>query len=100
MYILIYSVTSYGHSICYYVGGMKVKANRDESSPYADMLAAQDVAQRCKVSTHGLFLVDPLSFLLSLWNIFYITYQDNVVYTWLICIFFPFSNVLSTSILM
>merc|ERR1712130_759209 len=29
-------------------GGMKVKANRDESSPYAAMLAAQDVAQRCK----------------------------------------------------
>jgi len=32
-----------------YVGGMKVKADRDESSPYAAMLAAQDVAQRCKV---------------------------------------------------
>ena len=31
-------------------GGMKVKANRDESSPYAAMLAAQDVAVRCKVS--------------------------------------------------
>jgi len=30
------------------VGGMKVKADRDESSPYAAMLAAQDVAQRCK----------------------------------------------------
>lgn len=30
-------------------GGMKVKADRDESSPYAAMLAAQDVAQRCKV---------------------------------------------------
>jgi len=29
-------------------GGMKVKANRDESSPYAAMLAAQDVAIRCK----------------------------------------------------
>lgn len=28
---------------------MKVKADRDESSPYAAMLAAQDVAQRCKV---------------------------------------------------
>eukprot|EP01009_Symbiontida_sp_KSa7_P008395 NODE_5891_length_298_cov_2.497992_g5279_i0.p2 GENE.NODE_5891_length_298_cov_2.497992_g5279_i0~~NODE_5891_length_298_cov_2.497992_g5279_i0.p2 ORF type:complete len:71 (-),score=13.26 NODE_5891_length_298_cov_2.497992_g5279_i0:84-296(-) len=25
-------------------GGMKVKADRDESSPYAAMLAAQDVA--------------------------------------------------------
>ncbi len=30
-------------------GGMKVKADRDESSPYAAMLAAQDVAVRCKV---------------------------------------------------
>lgn len=30
-------------------GGMKVKADRDESSPYAAMLAAQDVAQKCKV---------------------------------------------------
>merc|ERR1719503_435508 len=29
-------------------GGMKVKANRDESSPYAAMLAAQDVAAKCK----------------------------------------------------
>uniref|UniRef100_A0A9I9CW56 40S ribosomal protein S14 n=1 Tax=Cucumis melo TaxID=3656 RepID=A0A9I9CW56_CUCME len=29
-------------------GGMKVKADRDESSPYAAMLAAQDVSQRCK----------------------------------------------------
>lgn len=31
-------------------GGMKVKADRDESSPYAAMLAAQDVAVKCKVS--------------------------------------------------
>ena len=29
-------------------GGMKVKADRDEASPYAAMLAAQDVARRCK----------------------------------------------------
>lgn len=29
-------------------GGMKVKADRDEGSPYAAMLAAQDVAARCK----------------------------------------------------
>lgn len=34
-------------------GGMKVKADRDESSPYAAMLAAQDVAQKCKVHTAG-----------------------------------------------
>ena len=30
-------------------GGMKVKADRDEASPYAAMLAAQDVTERCKV---------------------------------------------------
>jgi small subunit ribosomal protein S14e len=30
-------------------GGMKVKADRDEASPYAAMLAAQDVAAKCKV---------------------------------------------------
>jgi ribosomal protein uS11P len=29
-------------------GGMKVKADRDESSPYAAMLAAQDVALKCR----------------------------------------------------
>merc|ERR1712215_616150 len=29
-------------------GGQKVKADRDESSPYAAMLAAQDVAEKCK----------------------------------------------------
>ncbi|WZZ72868.1 hypothetical protein YC2023_084238 [Brassica napus] len=33
-------------------GGIKVKADRNESSPYAAMLAAQDVAQRCKVFHH------------------------------------------------
>ena len=33
---------------CRVTGGMKVKADRDESSPYAAMLAAQDVAVRCK----------------------------------------------------
>ena len=30
-------------------GGQKVKADRDESSPYAAMLACQDVVERCKV---------------------------------------------------
>ena len=35
-------------TICRVTGGMKVKADRDESSPYAAMLAAQDVSQRCK----------------------------------------------------
>merc|ERR1712232_141764 len=29
-------------------GGMKVKADRDDASPYAAMLAAQDVAARCQ----------------------------------------------------
>merc|ERR1711988_1064214 len=29
-------------------GGMKAKADRDESSPYAAMLAAQDVAEKAK----------------------------------------------------
>merc|ERR1711862_1033641 len=29
-------------------GGMKVKADRDESSPHGAMLAAPDVAARCK----------------------------------------------------
>lgn len=44
--------TSFLHSgretITRVTGGMKVKADRDESSPYAAMLAAQDVAARCK----------------------------------------------------
>ncbi|KAI4624284.1 ribosomal protein S14, S11 [Alternaria ethzedia] len=35
-------------------GGMKVKADRDESSPYAAMLAAQDVAARCKGKMIGM----------------------------------------------
>ncbi|KAJ2344728.1 ribosomal 40S subunit protein S14B, partial [Coemansia erecta] len=29
-------------------GGMKVKSDRDEPSPYAALLASQDVAARCK----------------------------------------------------
>ena len=32
-----------------------MKADRDESSPYAAMLAAQDVAVRCKVRTVYLY---------------------------------------------
>ena len=31
-----------------------MKADRDEASPYAAMLAAQDVAQKCKVNIHVL----------------------------------------------
>jgi hypothetical protein len=40
---------------------MKVKADRDEASPYAAMLAAQDVAEKVKVSTFivSLGLLDP-----------------------------------------
>lgn len=40
--------TSGRETITRVTGGMKVKADRDESSPYAAMLAAQDVALRCK----------------------------------------------------
>ena len=40
--------TSGRETITRVTGGMKVKADRDESSPYAAMLAAQDVAARCK----------------------------------------------------
>jgi hypothetical protein len=39
------------HSHYRVTGGMKVKADRDEASPYAAMLAAQDVAEKVKVST-------------------------------------------------
>lgn len=35
-------------TICRVTGGMKVKADRDESSPYAAMLAAQDASLKCK----------------------------------------------------
>lgn len=35
-------------TICRVTGGMKVKADHDESSPYAAMLAAQDVAAKCR----------------------------------------------------
>ncbi|URE07472.1 40S ribosomal protein [Musa troglodytarum] len=45
---IMYRKMSSDMHILLYSGGMKVKADRDESSPYAAMLAAQDVAQRCK----------------------------------------------------
>ncbi|XP_039736387.1 40S ribosomal protein S14-like [Pteropus medius] len=35
-------------TICHVTGGMKVKADPDESAPYAAMLASQNVTQRCK----------------------------------------------------
>ena len=41
-------ISSGRETIARVTGGMKVKADRDESSPYAAMLAAQDVAARCK----------------------------------------------------
>ena len=41
-------ISSGRETISRVTGGMKVKADRDESSPYAAMLAAQDVATRCK----------------------------------------------------
>ncbi|KAE8801209.1 hypothetical protein D1007_23235 [Hordeum vulgare] len=39
---------SWRETLVHISGGMKVKADRDESSPYAAMLASQDVATRCK----------------------------------------------------
>ncbi|KAE8818229.1 40S ribosomal protein S14 [Hordeum vulgare] len=41
---------SWRETLVHISGGMKVKADRDESSPYAAMLASQDVATRCNVS--------------------------------------------------
>ena len=35
-------------TICRVTGGMKVKADRDENSPYAAMMAAKDAAERAK----------------------------------------------------
>ena len=42
------SYTIYAFTTLTICKGMKVKADRDESSPYAAMLAAQDVAAKCK----------------------------------------------------
>lgn len=42
-----------------------MKADRDESSPYAAMLAAQDVAQRCKV---GLILDNLIAHIASIFG--------------------------------
>lgn len=41
-------VNIFRETIARVTGGMKVKADRDEASPYAAMLAAQDVAALCK----------------------------------------------------
>lgn len=46
---MFFVVVAYNReTIARVTGGMKVKADRDEASPYAAMLAAQDVAERCK----------------------------------------------------
>lgn len=42
------NVWFFRETIARVTGGMKVKADRDEASPYAAMLAAQDVAEKCK----------------------------------------------------
>ena len=53
-YSLLVSLTNHvpldfsRETIARVTGGMKVKADRDEASPYAAMLAAQDVAALCK----------------------------------------------------
>jgi hypothetical protein len=44
-------------------GGMQVKADRDESSPYAAMLAAQKCAERCKEVSSALPFPCPPSIL-------------------------------------
>ena len=49
--LLIFLVIAFSQcreTIARVTGGMKVKADRDEASPYAAMLAAQDVAAKCK----------------------------------------------------
>ena len=53
MFLFVYS------NVYIVLGGMKVKADRDESSPYAAMLAAQDVAAKCK-EVSDIFCVDEI----------------------------------------
>ena len=48
MLTILCSLVPFRETISRVTGGMKVKADRDEASPYAAMLAAQDVAARCK----------------------------------------------------
>nr|KJB53445.1 hypothetical protein B456_009G400400 [Gossypium raimondii] len=58
-------------------GGMKVKADRDESSPYAAMLAAQDVSQRCKVLYPSLTCVAILGLcVVNLWQLLFVILQE------------------------
>ena len=44
----VYPFVPFRETLCRVTGGMKVKADRDESSPYAAMLAAQDVSEKIK----------------------------------------------------
>ncbi|CAD7687567.1 unnamed protein product [Nyctereutes procyonoides] len=44
----VFGICHIFETICCVTGGMNIKADQDESSPYAAMLAAQDVAQRYK----------------------------------------------------
>ena len=46
--VLLFKPNPSRETIARVTGGMKVKADRDEASPYAAMLAAQDVAALCK----------------------------------------------------
>lgn len=49
-----------------------MKADRDESSPYAAMLAAQDVSTRCKVSIYvDLNTLVPLSVYITKLHVFW-----------------------------
>ena len=43
---------------------MKVKADRDEASPYAAMLAAQDVAEKIKVDCW----IESIQYILDIFN--------------------------------
>ena len=46
--IIYFNLKNFSETLCRVTGGMKVKADRDEASPYAAMLAAQDVAEKIK----------------------------------------------------
>ena len=47
-------------TICRVTGGMQVKADRDESSPYAAMIASTQVAERCKVRPRAISSAHPV----------------------------------------
>ncbi|KAG4913963.1 hypothetical protein JHK82_054540 [Glycine max] len=71
-------------------GGMKVKADRDESSPYAAMLAAQDVAARCKNSDLIILFVSQYHWSIVLFSCFsdfvlVMLYEITVVWDVIFC---------------